>query len=109
MHPGLRAAIDRLDRCLAAERALLLVIGREAPSPASVDDSSRSELRRAFAVVLDDLANALRAFGDLINAEYGRRLDDVDELLTRTLNRLLILPRGAPSHAADLCGLVTAM
>ena len=78
VHPGLRAAIDRLDRSLAAERALLLVIG--------LDDSSRSDLRRAFAVVLDDLANALRAFGDLINAEYGHHIEDVDELLTRTLD-----------------------
>ena len=86
VHPGLRAAIDRLDRCLAAERALLLVIGREAPSAAGLDDASRSDLRRAFAVVLDDLANALRAFGDLINAEYGRNIEDVDELLTRTLD-----------------------
>ena len=88
VHPGLRAAIDRLDRCLAAERALLVVIGREAPSVANgLDDSSGRELRRAFAVVLDDLANALRAFGDLINAEYGgRNVDAVDELLTRTLD-----------------------
>jgi hypothetical protein len=29
--------------------------------------------------------------------------------VTDALWRLLILPRGAPSHAADLCGLVTAM
>jgi len=87
VHPGLRAAIDRLDRCLAAERALLVIIGTEAPSAAGdVDDSSASELRRAFAVVLDDLANALRAFGDLISAEYGGgNIDAVDELLTRTL------------------------
>lgn len=87
VHPGLRAAIDRLDRCLAAERALLVIIGTEAPSAAGdVDDSSSSELRRAFAVVLDDLANALRAFGDLISAEYGGgNIDAVDELLTRTL------------------------
>jgi hypothetical protein len=86
VHPGLRAAIDRLDRSLAAERALLLVVGREAPSPAGLEESSGADLRRAFAVVLDDLANALRAFGDLINAAYGRNVEDVDELLTRTLD-----------------------
>ena len=110
VHPGLRAAIDRLDRSLAAERALLVIIGREAPSPAGFDDSSR-DLRRAFAVVLDDVANALRAFGDLINAEYGRNVDDVDELLTRTLDLVhetravlteLVLLDVDPRQQADL-------
>jgi hypothetical protein len=37
--------------------------------------------------------------------------DGSTRLITRVRSRyrLLILPRGAPSHAADLCGLVTAM
>ena len=87
VHEGLRAAIDRLERCLTAERALLVVIGREAPSPDdSSERSSRSDLQRAFAVVLDDLADALLAFGDLVRAEYGNgRLDRVDLALTRAL------------------------
>jgi len=88
VHPGLRAALDRLSRCLAAERALLVVIGREAPSPAPKQDTAfRPELRRAFAVVIDDVANALRGFGDLVNAEFGGgNVDRVDELLERTLD-----------------------
>ncbi|HKF86801.1 MAG TPA: hypothetical protein VKB85_01850 [Propionibacteriaceae bacterium] len=61
--------------------------------------------------MLGDLANAMRAFGDLINAEYGRHLDDVDELLTRTLNLVhetraalteLILLDVDPRQQADL-------
>ena len=87
VHPGLRDALDRLGRCLAAERALLVVIGREAPEPGGDADRSFSpELRRAFAVVLDDVADALRGFGDLVSAEFGGgKVDRVDELFSRTL------------------------
>jgi Aromatic acid exporter family member 1 len=87
VHQGLQAAIDRLDRCLAAERALLVVIGREAPSAEdSSERSSRTDLQRAFAVVLDDLADALLAFGDLVRAEYGSgKVERVDVALTRAL------------------------
>jgi uncharacterized membrane protein YccC len=88
VHEGLQAAIDRLDRCLAAERALLVVIGREAPSPDdSSERSSRTDLQRAFAVVLDDLADTLLAFADLVRAEYGGgRAERVDVALTRALD-----------------------
>jgi hypothetical protein len=87
VHPGLRDALDRLDRCLAAERALLVVIGREAPAPGGAADRSFSpELRRAFAVVLDDVADALRGFGELVSAEFGGGgVDRVDDLFARTL------------------------
>jgi uncharacterized membrane protein YccC len=88
VHAGLRGAIDRLDRCLIAVRALLVVISEEAPTDTA--DSGRpsgSELRRAFAVVLDDLANALRAFGDLVKAEYdGGNVERVEAGLDRTLD-----------------------
>ncbi len=36
--------------------------------------------------MLDDVANGLRAFGDLVDAEYGRRAGErADEALNRTL------------------------
>src|SRR3712207_8274370 len=51
VYPGLRASLDRLERCLAAERSLVVVIGREAPSPDAATGASFSpELRRVFAV-----------------------------------------------------------
>jgi hypothetical protein len=88
VHPGLRASLDRLERCLAAERSLIVVIGKEAPPPE--DGTERSfglELGRAFAVVLDDVADALRGFGDLVSAEFGGgNVDRVDELLAQTLD-----------------------
>lgn len=88
VHPGLRAALDRLDQSLASERALLEVITDEAPAdPDQFDDLSG--LPRVFAVVLDDLANALRAFGDLVRAEFGSSsVDQVDEALANTLEAI---------------------
>lgn len=88
VYPGLRSAVDRLDGALAAERALIVAIGRQAPADQpSAADRSESDLRRAFAVVLDDVANTLRAFGDLVEAEYGRgKQPRADEALERTLD-----------------------
>ena len=88
VHPGLASAVGRLDRALAAQRILIVAIGRQAPVDASASSGpSESELRRAFAVALDDVANGLRAFGDLVQAEYGRvRADRADEAFQRTLD-----------------------
>ena len=88
VHPGLASAVGRLDRALAAQRILIVAIGRQAPDEASRSSGpSEAELRRAFAVALDDVANGLRAFGDLVQAEYGRvRADRADEAFDRTLD-----------------------
>jgi hypothetical protein len=87
VHPGLHSAVERLDRSLIAQKTLIQAIGRQAPvEAADPTDRGEAELRRAFAVVLDDLANGLRAFGDLVEAEYGRvRVDRADDALGRTL------------------------
>jgi uncharacterized membrane protein YccC len=81
VHPLLRAALDRLERALAAERALLVVLAKEAPDGQRDEDPAASELRRAFAVALDDLATGLRAFGDLVGAEYDG--SEPDRVLAR--------------------------
>jgi hypothetical protein len=87
VHPGLRSALDRLDRCLTAQRTMLLVVEQEAV--ASIPESqepSGAELRRAFSVVLDDVATGLRAFGDLVRAQYGGgRVDRAEEARAATL------------------------
>jgi uncharacterized membrane protein YccC len=88
MHPELRVTIDRLDRSLAAERAILLGIGREDPSRADgLERSFGPELRRAFAVVLDQLAEAVRGFGDLVAAEFGSgSFQEIEEVHARTMD-----------------------
>ncbi|RIX28670.1 FUSC family protein [Amnibacterium setariae] len=85
VHPALRGALDRLDRCLAAERALLVVLARAASRPVE-DDGAEVELRRAFAVVLEDVAAGLRAFGDLVRAEYDGTRPDRESARDRTLD-----------------------
>jgi hypothetical protein len=86
VHPVLRSALDRLERALAAERALLVVLAKEAPNRELDDDPAASELRRAFAVALDDLATGLRAFGDLVGAEYDGAEPDRALARERTLD-----------------------
>ncbi|MGN6445403.1 FUSC family protein [Amnibacterium sp.] len=81
VHPALRGALERLERCLAAERALLVVLTRADPARTGDDDPAAAELRRAFAVVLDDAAAGLRAFGDLVGAEYDG--NEPDRVLAR--------------------------
>jgi hypothetical protein len=84
VHPGLRSALERLARCLAAERALLIVTAKRAPAE---QQRSPKDLQRAFAVVLDDLAGGLRAFGALVNAEFGVATDEpADGAMERTLD-----------------------
>jgi uncharacterized membrane protein YccC len=88
VHPGLAFAVERLDRALAAQRILVAAIGRQAPADATASSGpSEAELRGAFAVVLDDVATCLRAFGDLVQAEYGRvKAERADEAFERTLD-----------------------
>ncbi|MFD3444535.1 aromatic acid exporter family protein [Microbacteriaceae bacterium 4G12] len=88
VHPGLASAVERLDRALAAQRVLVITIGGRAPADALTPSGpSEADLRHAFAVVLDDVATCLRAFGDLVLAEYGRvKADRADEAFERTLD-----------------------
>lgn len=90
VHPGLQYALSRLERCLSAVRALLSVLGTEAPiDGVGQEGQTGAELRRAFAVVLDYAANGLRGFAELVDAEYGAgSVDRVDEALDRTLDQV---------------------
>lgn len=68
VHDRLRSAVERLDRCLAAEQTLLAAVAG-APVAAGGTDPDGSDLRRAFAVILDDVATGLRALGDVLGAQ----------------------------------------
>ena len=69
VHDRLRSAVTRLDRCLAAEQTLLGALATAPAGPAEASSPLAYELRRAFAVVLDDLADGLRALGDVLGAQ----------------------------------------
>jgi uncharacterized membrane protein YccC len=86
VHPGLSDALGRLERSLAAVRGLLSVIALQASGPDASDSPAAAELRRAFGVLLDDLASGLRSFADVIDAEFGSgNVDRVEEATDRTV------------------------
>lgn len=85
--PGLTWALDRLQRSLGAEHSLLIAIAKDPSATEDHDIASTTELRMAFAVVLDDLANGLRAFADVITAQFGPSdAARVDEAIARSVD-----------------------
>jgi uncharacterized membrane protein YccC len=86
VHPGLSDALGRLESSLAAVRALLSVIALQASPPEATGSPAAAELRRAFGVLLDDLASGLRSFADVIDVEFGSgNVDRVEEATERTV------------------------
>ena len=86
VHPGLSDALGRLERSLTALRGLVSVIALQASGPDATDSPAAAELRRAFGVLLDDLASGLRSFADVIDAEFGSgNVDRVEEATDRTV------------------------
>jgi hypothetical protein len=83
IHPELRVALDRLERCRAAEHALLAMIRRAAERRAASEDDLASDLRGAFSVVLDSLASSVGAFGDLVAAD---RVEQAQQSLDRLVD-----------------------
>jgi hypothetical protein len=79
MHPELRVALHRLDRCRTAEHALLVMTGR-ARTTISTEESRASDLRGAFAVVLESLGAGLAAFAELIASD---RVEAAEQALDR--------------------------
>jgi uncharacterized membrane protein YgaE (UPF0421/DUF939 family) len=87
VHPGLSQALERLERCLTAEHALLTAIAKDTSPTQDSGTSAAAEMRGAFAVVLDDLANGLRAFADVVTAEFGPGdAQRVDNAIARSLD-----------------------
>lgn len=87
VHPGLADALSRLHGALAGQKALLSTLALQAgASDTDTDAQVAAELRRAFAVVLVDLASGLRSFAQLIDAEFGSGNEHrVDEALHDTV------------------------
>jgi len=69
-------------------RALFTVMAAEIPADEHPDDPYGEELRSAFAVVLHDTADCLRAFGGLVVAEAEEREDETEQALAESLDIL---------------------
>ena len=88
VEPVLGTGLDTLEHSLLDIRSLLAVISAEAPAEERPDDPFGEELRAAFAVVLHDAADCVRAFGGLVVAEAEEREDETEEALAQSLEIL---------------------
>ena len=88
VEPVLATGLDTLEHCLLDIRTLFTVISAEIPAEERTDDPYGEELRRAFAVVMHDAADCLRAFGGLVVAEAEEREDDTEQALAQSLEIL---------------------
>lgn len=88
VEPVLATALDNLEHCLLAIRALFTLLRAELPPEAAREDPYGDELRSAFAVVLDDSGECLRAFGHLVVAESEGREEDAEKAMAQSLDIL---------------------
>ena len=88
VEPVLASGLSNLEGCLLAVRALFSVMRTEVPTGDTPEDPYGAEMRDAFAVVLDDLADSVTGFGDLVIAEAASREEEVEHRLDHTLDVL---------------------
>jgi len=88
VEPVLSTGLQTLESCLLAIRALFVVMLAEVPTEDKPDDPYGEELRAAFAVVLHDSADCVRAFGSLVLAEVEGREEEAERSLDESLDIL---------------------
>ena len=88
IEPVLSTGLQTLESCLLAIRALFVVLLAEVPTEDKPDDPYGEELRAAFAVVLHDAADCIRAFGSLVLAEVEEREEEAERSLDESLDIL---------------------
>ncbi|NUQ31794.1 MAG: FUSC family protein [Dermatophilaceae bacterium] len=88
VEPVLASALDTFEQCLLAIRALFTLVLAELPPEDAPEDTYGDELRSAFAVVLHDSADCLRAFGGFVIAESEGREKDTEKALAQSLDIL---------------------
>jgi hypothetical protein len=97
LEPVLRSGLDRLEGCVLAIRAMFVVILQELPAepPGAEQQPDRpgsptydEEARQAVAVVLSDVADCLRGFGQLVRAEAEDDLEEAERALASSLEIL---------------------
>ena len=88
IEPVLASGLRTLESCLLAIRALFTVVLAELPTEDRPDDPYGEELRAAFAVVLHDAADCIRAFGSLVLAEVEEHEEEAERSLDESLDIL---------------------
>jgi hypothetical protein len=88
IEPVLASGLHTLESCQLATRALFVVLLAEVPNEDRPDDPYGEELRGAFAVVLHDIADCIRAFGSLVLAEAEEREEEAERSLDESLDIL---------------------
>jgi hypothetical protein len=88
IEPVLSTGLQTVESCLLAIRALFVVLLAELPTEDKPDDPYGEELRAAFAVVLLDAADCIRAFGSLVLAEVEGREEEAERSLYESLEIL---------------------
>ncbi len=88
IEPVLASGLHTLEGCLLAIRALFTVLLAELPTEDRPDDPYGEELRAAFAIVLHDAADCIRAFGSLVLAEVEEREEEAERSLDESLDIL---------------------
>lgn len=94
----LRERLDSLDQSSFAVRALFVTMRKEAPDQETPDDGYGDEARAALAVVLDNVADCVDGFGELLEAESAGRQDEVE----RTFSESLEIAREARAILTEL-------
>ena len=85
VEPILRSGLDALDRSLYAVRGLYFLMHQEAPDISTLDDGYGDEVRAAFAVLLEHVADSVEGFGALVQADAEGSDDQVDLSLAVSL------------------------
>ena len=88
IEPVLASGLRTLESCLLSIRALFTVLLAELPTEDRPDDPYGEELRAAFAVVLHDAADCIRAFGSLVLAEVEEHEEEAERSLDESLEIL---------------------
>lgn len=89
VEPVLAEGLRTLEACLLATRSLFVVLRTERPAEdEQPGDPYSDELRAAFAVVLHDVADCIRGFGGLVQAEAEVREGGLEQALADSLEVL---------------------
>lgn len=86
VEPILRSGLDALERSLFAVRGLFFLMHQEAPETATLDDGYGDDVRAAFAVLLEHVADSVEGFGALVQADADGADDQFDDVLAASLD-----------------------